>query len=180
MTEFTCIEDLRQVARRRVPRMFYDYVDTGSWTEYTYRANEAAFQRLEFRQRVAVDITERSTATRMVGQAVSMPLAIAPTGLTGMVHPDGEILAAKAAQKAGVPFTLSTMSICSIEAVAQATNSHPFWFQLYVMRDRKFVASLIRRAQPWWSRWIYRSLANGTRTKKMACQRHPDPRCEMC
>jgi L-lactate dehydrogenase (cytochrome) len=105
MTEFTCIEDLRQVARRRVPRMFYDYVDTGSWTEYTYRANEAAFQRLEFRQRVAVDITERSTATRMVGQAVSMPLAIAPTGLTGMVHPDGEILAAKAAQKAGVPFT---------------------------------------------------------------------------
>lgn len=147
MTEFTCIEDLRQVARRRVPRMFYDYVDTGSWTEYTYRANEAAFQRLEFRQRVAVDITERSTATRMVGQAVSMPLAIAPTGLTGMVHPDGEILAAKAAQKAGVPFTLSTMSICSIEAVAQATNYHPFWFQLYVMRDREFVTSLIRRAQ---------------------------------
>lgn len=147
MTEFTCIEDLRQVARRRVPRMFYDYVDTGSWTEYTYRANEAAFQRLEFRQRVAVDITERSTATRMVGQAVSMPLAIAPTGLTGMVHPDGEILAAKAAQKAGVPFTLSTMSICSIEAVAQATHYHPFWFQLYVMRDREFVASLIRRAQ---------------------------------
>jgi L-lactate dehydrogenase (cytochrome) len=147
MTKFTCIEDLRQVARRRVPRMFYDYVDTGSWTEYTYRANEAAFQQLEFRQRVAVDISKRSTATQMVGQAVSMPLAIAPTGLTGMVHPNGEILAAKAAHKAGVPFTLSTMSICSIEAVAQATNHHPFWFQLYVMRDRDFVASLIRRAQ---------------------------------
>lgn len=147
MIEFTCIEDLRQVARRRVPRMFYDYVDTGSWTEYTYHANEAAFRRLEFRQRVAVDIAERNTATRMVGQAVSMPLAIAPTGLTGMVHPDGEILAAKAALKARVPFTLSTMSICSIEAVAQATDYHPFWFQLYVMRDREFVASLIRRAQ---------------------------------
>jgi L-lactate dehydrogenase (cytochrome) len=147
MTEFTCIEELRQLARRRVPRMFYDYVDTGSWTEYTYRANEAAFQHLEFRQRVAVDITERSTATRMVGQAVSMPVAIAPTGLAGMVHPDGEMLAARAAQKAGVPFTLSTMSISSIEAVAQATNNHPFWFQLYVMRDREFVASLIRRAR---------------------------------
>lgn len=147
MTTFTCIEDLRRVARRRVPRMFYDYVDAGSWTEYTYRANESAFQRFEFRQRVAVDITERSLATHMVGQRVSMPVAIAPTGLTGMIHADGEILAAQAAQKAGIPFTLSTMSICSMEAVAKAINHHPFWFQLYVMRDREFVASLIRRAQ---------------------------------
>ncbi|WP_428944042.1 alpha-hydroxy acid oxidase [Pantoea sp. FN060301] len=143
----TCIEELRHLARKRVPKMFYDYVDAGSWTEYSYRANEADLQRLEFRQRVAVDISHRSTASSMVGQAVSMPVAIAPTGLTGMVHPDGEILAARAAKAFGIPFTLSTMSICSIEAVAQATNYSPFWFQLYVMRDRQFVASLIERAR---------------------------------
>ncbi|HAZ76644.1 MAG TPA: L-lactate dehydrogenase, partial [Enterobacteriaceae bacterium] len=143
----TCIEELRQLARKRVPKMFYDYVDAGSWTEYSYRANEADLRRLEFRQRVAVDITERSTASEMLGQAVAMPVAIAPTGLTGMIHPDGEILAARAAKKFGVPFTLSTMSICSIEAVAQATDYHPFWFQLYVMRDRQFVANLIDRAK---------------------------------
>jgi L-lactate dehydrogenase (cytochrome) len=147
MADITCIEDLRVLARRRVPRMFYDYVDGGSWTEYTYRANEADFQRLEFRQRVAFDITQRSTASSMVGLPVSMPVAIAPTGLTGMQHADGEILAARAAKNFGVPFTLSTMSICSIEAVAQATDRHPFWFQLYVTRDRTFVEDLIERAR---------------------------------
>ena len=117
-----------------------------SWTEYTYRANEEDFGKIEFRQRVAVDITERSTASTMVGQAVRMPVAIAPTGLAGMQHADGEILAARAAQKFGVPFTLSTMSICPIEAVAEATARHPFWFQLYVLRDRSFVEGLIERA----------------------------------
>lgn len=147
MTVITCIEDLRRLAKRRVPRMFYDYVDSGSWTESTYRANEADFQRLEFRQRVAVDITERSTATTMVGQPVSMPVAIAPTGLTGMQYADGEILAARAAKKHGIPFTLSTMSICPIEAVAEGTDRHPFWFQLYVLRDKGFVADLIDRAK---------------------------------
>ena len=146
MAEITCIEDLRRLARKRVPRMFYDYVDGGSWTEYTYRANEEDFGRIEFRQRVAVDITERSTASTMVGQAVRMPVAIAPTGLAGMQHADGEILAARAAQKFGIPFTLSTMSICPIEAVAEATGRHPFWFQLYVLRDRSFVEGLIERA----------------------------------
>jgi L-lactate dehydrogenase (cytochrome) len=143
----TCIEELRQLARKRVPKMFYDYVDAGSWTEYSYRANEADLQRIEFRQRVAVDIANRSTASSMVGQAVAMPMAIAPTGLTGMVHADGEILAARAAKTFGIPFTLSTMSICSLEAVAQATQNHPFWFQLYVMRDRQFVVNLIERAK---------------------------------
>lgn len=147
MAEITCIEDLRRLARKRVPRMFYDYVDGGSWTEYTYRANEEDFGKIEFRQRVAVDITERSIASTMVGQPVSMPVAIAPTGLTGMQHADGEILAARAAQKFGIPFTLSTMSICPIEAVAEATGRHPFWFQLYVLRDRTFVEGLIERAR---------------------------------
>ena len=147
MAEITCIEDLRVLARKRVPRMFYDYVDGGSWTEYTYRANEEDFRRIEFRQRVAVDITERSTASTMVGQTVRMPVAIAPTGLTGMQYADGEILAARAAKDFGIPFTLSTMSICPIEAVAEATGRHPFWFQLYVLRDRGFVEALIDRAR---------------------------------
>lgn len=147
MKEFTCVEELRAIARRRVPRMFYDYVDGGSWTESTYRANEADFRKLEFRQRVAVDISKRSTATTMIGQAVSMPVAIAPTGLTGMQIADGEILAARAAKRLGVPFTLSTMSICPIEAVAEATGRHPVWFQLYVLRDRDFVERLIERAR---------------------------------
>lgn len=147
MKEFTCVEELRAIARRRVPRMFYDYVDGGSWTESTYRANEADFRKLEFRQRVAVDISKRSTASTMIGQAVSMPVAIAPTGLTGMQIADGEILAARAAKRLGVPFTLSTMSICPIEAVAEATGRHPFWFQLYVLRDRDFVERLIERAR---------------------------------
>jgi len=143
----TTIEDLRVLAKRRVPRMFYDYADSGSWTESTYRANEADFNRILFRQRVAVNMEGRSTRTTMVGQEVAMPVAIAPTGLTGMQHADGEILAARAAKKFGIPFTLSTMSICSIEDVAEATGNHPFWFQLYVMRDRDFIERLIDRAK---------------------------------
>lgn len=147
MAVLTDIEDLRRLARRRVPRMFYDYVDGGSWTESTYRANQEDFARLKFRQRVAVDIAQRSTRTAMLGQEVAMPVAIAPTGLTGMQHADGEIHAARAAKQFGIPFTLSTMSICSIEDVARATDHHPFWFQLYVMRDRAFIERLIQRAK---------------------------------
>jgi L-lactate dehydrogenase (cytochrome) len=143
----TNIEDLRVLAQKRVPRMFYDYADTGSWTESTYRANEADFDRILFRQRVAVNLENRTTRTRMIGQDVAMPVAIAPTGLTGMQHADGEILAARAAKEFGIPFTLSTMSICSIEDVAEATGGHPFWFQLYVMRDRDFIERLIDRAK---------------------------------
>jgi L-lactate dehydrogenase (cytochrome) len=143
----TNIEDLRVLARKRVPRMFYDYADSGSWTESTYRANEADFDKILLRQRVAVNMEGRTTRTTMVGQDVSMPVAIAPTGLTGMQHADGEILAARAAKKAGIPFTLSTMSICSIEDIAAGTDRHPFWFQLYVMRDRDFIEALIERAR---------------------------------
>ncbi len=146
MSVITCIEDLRTLARRRVPRMFYDYADAGSWSESTYRANEADFRKLKLRQRVAVDIENRSLGTRLLGQDVAMPVALAPTGLTGMQYADGEILAARAAQKFGIPFTLSTMSICSIEDVAAHTGA-PFWFQLYVMRDRDFVERLIDRAK---------------------------------
>lgn len=146
MTVITCIEDLRQLAQRRVPRMFYDYADAGSWTESTYRANESDFQKIKLRQRIAVNMENRSTRTTMAGQAAAMPVAIAPTGLTGMQHADGEILAAKAAEAFGVPFTLSTMSICSIEDIAAHTKA-PFWFQLYVMRDRAFVERLIDRAK---------------------------------
>ncbi len=143
----TCIEDLRVLAQQRVPKMFYDYVDVGSWTESTYRANAADFQQMLLRQRVARDLSQRSVRSTMVGQDVAMPVAIAPTGLTGMQHADGEILAARAAKDFGVPFTLSTVSICSIEDVAEGTQGHPFWFQLYVMRDRKFVQRLIDRAK---------------------------------
>ncbi len=146
MTAITCIEDLRVLAKKRVPRMFYDYADSGSWTEGTYRANTSDFDRLKLRQRVAVNMENRTLATTMVGQAVRMPVALAPTGLTGMQHADGEILAARAAEKFGVPFTLSTMSICSIEDVAAATTQ-PFWFQLYVMKDRGFIERLIDRAK---------------------------------
>ena len=142
----TCIEDLHALYKRRVPRMFYDYCDSGAWTESTYRANESDFQRLYLRQRVGIDFSNRSLATTMAGQPVSMPVALAPVGLTGMQHADGEILAARAAAKAGVPFTLSTMSICSIEDVAENTDK-PFWFQLYVMRDRAFNDKLIGRAK---------------------------------
>ena len=146
MTVITNIEDLRVLAKKRVPRMFYDYADSGSWTESTYRANESDFQRIKLRQRVAVNMENRSTATTMVGVDVQMPVAIAPTGLTGMQHADGEILAAKAAEAFGIPFTLSTMSICSIEDIAAQTRA-PFWFQLYVMRDRDFIERLIDRAK---------------------------------
>jgi L-lactate dehydrogenase (cytochrome) len=147
LSKITCIEDLRRVAQRRVPRMFYDYADAGSWTESTYRANETDFQKIKLRQRVAVNMENRSTETTMIGQKVAMPVAIAPTGLTGMQHADGEILGAKAAKAFGIPFTLSTMSICSIEDIAEHTDRHPFWFQLYVMKDRDFIERLIDRAK---------------------------------
>ena len=147
MPIITNIEDLRVMAQKRVPRMFYDYADSGSWTEGTYRANESDFQRIKLRQRVAVNMENRSTRSTMIGQSVAMPVAIAPTGLTGMQHADGEIHGAQAAKKFGIPFTLSTMSICSIEDVAQATDRHPFWFQLYVMKDRDYIERLIDRAK---------------------------------
>ena len=146
MTVITNIEDLRVLAQKRVPRMFYDYADSGSWTEGTYRANESDFQRIKLRQRVAVNMQNRSTRTSMIGVDAAMPVAIAPTGLTGMQHADGEILAARAAEKFGVPFTLSTMSICSIEDIAAHTKA-PFWFQLYWMRDRDFMERLMDRAR---------------------------------
>lgn len=145
MPTITSIADLQALARRRVPRMFYEYADTGSWTQSTYRDNEAAFQRQKLRQRVAVNIDNRKLATTMIGEPVTMPVALAPVGLTGMQFADGEILAAQAAEKFGVPFTLTTMSVCSIEDVAEHT-SKPFWFQLYVMRDRGFSESLMQRA----------------------------------
>ena len=146
MTVITCIEDLRVLAKKRVPRMFYDYADSGSWTESTYRANQADFAKIKLRQRVAQDIEHRSVRAQMIGHDVAMPVALAPTGLTGMQHADGEILTARAAERFGVPYTLSTMSICSIEDVAAATTK-PFWFQLYVMRDRGFIENLIDRAK---------------------------------
>ncbi|HZW19887.1 alpha-hydroxy acid oxidase [Noviherbaspirillum sp.] len=146
MPTITNIEDLRVLAQKRVPRMFYDYADSGSWTESTYRANSTDFEKIKFRQRVAVNMDNRTLKTTLAGQEVFMPVALAPTGLTGMQHADGEILAAKAAEKFGVPFTLSTMSICSIEDIAAHTTK-PFWFQLYVMRDRDFIRRLIERAK---------------------------------
>jgi len=146
LSKITCIEDLRVAAERRVPRMFYDYADSGSWTEGTYRANESDFQSIKFRQRVAVNMEGRSTAVTLVGQQAFMPVAIAPVGLTGMQHADGEIHAARAAEKFGIPFTLSTMSICSIEDIAGHTSA-PFWFQLYMMRDRDAMARMIQRAK---------------------------------
>lgn len=146
MTTIVEINDLKELARRRVPKMFFDYADSGSWTQSTYRANEADFADIKLRQRVLVDIAARNLRSTMVGQDVSMPVALAPTGLTGMQRADGEILAAQAAEAFGVPFTLSTMSICSMEDVAAATKA-PFWFQLYVMKDRDFVANLIERAK---------------------------------
>jgi len=146
MPVITNIEDLRVLAQKRVPRMFYDYADSGSWTESTYKANESDFQKIKLRQRVAVNMEGRTTASHMVGEAVAMPVAIAPTGMTGMQHADGEILAARAAKKMGVPFTLSTMSICSIEDVAKHAGEG-FWFQLYMMKDRSFIERLIDRAK---------------------------------
>ena len=147
LSKITCIEDLRAIAQKRVPRMFYDYADSGSWTEGTYRANESDFQSIKLRQRVAINMEGRSTRTTMIGQDVAMPVAIAPTGLTGMQHADGEILGARAAKAFGIPFTLSTMSICSMEDVAAATDRHPFMFQMYVLRDRDFIERLIDRAK---------------------------------
>ncbi|CAN7299842.1 alpha-hydroxy acid oxidase [Pararhizobium sp. LjRoot235] len=146
MSKILEIRDLKAAAKRRVPKMFFDYADSGAWTEGTYRANEEDFSKIRLRQRVLVDMTNRSLESTMIGQKVSMPLALSPTGLTGMQHADGEMLAAQAAEEFGVPFTLSTMSICSIEDVASVTTK-PFWFQLYVMRDRDFVKNLIDRAK---------------------------------
>ncbi|MYM84905.1 L-lactate dehydrogenase [Duganella sp. FT50W] len=146
LSHISCVEDLRRMARGRVPRMFYDYVDAGSWSESTYRDNELALARLKFQARVAVDVQQRSTRSSMLGQEVTMPVALAPVGLAGMIWADGEMLAARAAKRFGVPFSLSTMSICSLEDVA-AHIRHPFWFQLYMMRDREFVARLIERAR---------------------------------
>ncbi|KAB2752412.1 alpha-hydroxy acid oxidase [Brucella anthropi] len=140
------IADLKRLAQRRVPKMFFDYADSGAWTESTYRSNEDDFKKIKLRQRILVDMTNRSLETTMIGEKVSMPVALAPTGLTGMQHADGEMLAAQAAEAFGVPFTLSTMSICSIEDVASVTKK-PFWFQLYVMKDRDFVKNLIGRAK---------------------------------
>ena len=147
MPVITNIEDLRVLAQKRVPRMFYDYADCGSWTESTYRANVSDFEKILLRQRVAINIDQRSTASTMIGQPVAMPVALAPVGLLGMQHADGEILAARAAKAFGVPFTLSTMSICSLEDVAAGTDRHPFWFQLYVIRVRDFIERLIERAR---------------------------------
>lgn len=146
MAVITCVEDLRLLAKKRVPKAFYDYVDSGSYTESTYHENTRAFQDVKLQQRVAINVENRSTASTMLGQPVTMPVAIAPTGLTGMQWANGEVLGARAAERFGVPFTLSTVSICSIEDVARHTSA-PFWFQLYVMRDRGFNASLIERAK---------------------------------
>ena len=146
MTVITTIEDLRVLAEKRVPRMFYDYADSGSWTESTYRANESDFQKIKLRQRVAVNMENRTTATKMIGIDAKMPVAIAPVGLCGMQNADGEIKAAKAAEKFGIPFTLSTMSICSIEDIAENTTV-PFWFQLYMMRDRSAMVKMIERCK---------------------------------
>src|SRR5918995_2883516 len=146
MSMILTIADLKELARRRVPKMFFDYADSGAWTEGTYRANEEDFKKIKLRQRVLVDMSNRSLESTMIGEKVAMPVALAPTGMTGMQHPDGEMLAAQAAEEFGVPFTLSTMSICSIEDVASVTKK-PFWFQLYVLRDKDFVLNLIDRAK---------------------------------
>ncbi len=146
MPVITCIDDLKTLHRRRTPKMFYDYAESGSWTEQTFRENTSDFDQIRFRQRVAVDMSGRSTTGKMLGQEVAMPVALAPVGITGMQHADGEIKAARAAEKFGVPFTLSTMSICSIEDVAEHTEK-PFWFQLYTMVDEDFTNRLIGRAK---------------------------------
>ena len=145
MRAITCIEDLRERARRKVPRAFFDYADAGSYSQQTLRANRDDLERITLRQRVLVDVSQRDLATSIIGEPARLPLALAPVGLCGMQHGDGEILACRAAQAAGIPFTLSTMSICSIEDVAAAVGK-PFWFQLYVMRDRGFIKALIERA----------------------------------
>ena len=146
MPVITCIDDLKQLHKRRTPKMFYDYAESGSYTEQTFRENTTDFAKLRLRQKVAVDMSGRSTKSQMIGEDVAMPVALAPVGLTGMQHADGEILAAKAAEKFGVPFTLSTMSICSIEDVA-AHTSKPFWFQVYTLKDDDFMRRLFERAR---------------------------------
>ncbi|MGR3343174.1 MAG: alpha-hydroxy acid oxidase, partial [Paracoccaceae bacterium] len=146
MPVITCIEDLRRLYKRRVPKMFYDYCESGSWTEQTFRENSSDFAGIHLRQRVGVDLSDRSTASKLIGQDVAMPVALAPIGMAGMQCADGEIKAARAAEKFGVPSTLSTMSICSLEDVAEPTTK-PFWFQLYVMRDQDFVRDIIQRAR---------------------------------
>ena len=146
MPVITSIDDLKRIYKRRAPKMFYDYAESGSWTEQTFRENTSDFDQIRLRQRVAVDMQDRSTATQMIGEDVAMPVALAPVGLTGMQSADGEIKAARAAEKFSVPFTLSTMSICSLEDIAEHTTK-PFWFQLYVMRDADFVANMIARAK---------------------------------
>jgi L-lactate dehydrogenase (cytochrome) len=146
LDKYLTIEDLMKAARRRVPKMFFDYADSGAYTESTYRENTTDFEKIKLRQRVAVNLENRNLATTMMGQPVSMPVAIAPVGSTGMQSANGEIKAARAAEAFGIPFTLSTMSICSIEQVAEGTTQ-PFWFQLYVMRDRAFIERLIDRAK---------------------------------
>ncbi len=147
LSKITSIADLRAVHQARTPRMFYDYADSGSYTEGTYRSNEEDFKKIKFRQRIAINMEGRTTASVMLGEQVAMPVAIAPVGLTGMQCADGEIKAARAAKAFGIPFTLSTMSICSIEDVAKGTDGHPFWFQLYMMRDREFMKRLMDRAK---------------------------------
>lgn len=147
LSKVTTIEDLRLIAKRRVPKMFYDYVDSGAYTESTYLDNQNAFNSIKFNQRIGINLENRTTNTNIIGQDLSMPVVIAPTGLTGMQYADGEILAAKAAKKFGIPYTLSTLSICSIEDIAKNTDKHPFWFQLYVMRDKGFLGQLIDRAK---------------------------------
>lgn len=146
ISKMTCVEDFRKTAKCRVPRMFYEYADSGSWTEQTYRENETDFHKLRFCQRVGVNFQDRSLKTNVLGEDLSIPLALSPTGLTGMQHADGEILVARACERFGISYTLSTMSICSIEDVAAHTN-RPFWFQLYVMRDKDFIGNLIDRAK---------------------------------
>lgn len=146
MPVITNIQDLKDLHERRVPRMFYDYAESGSWSEQTFRENVTDFQKIRLRQKVAVDMTGRSTASQMIGEDVTMPVALSPIGIAGMQHADGEMKAARAAEKFGVPFTLSTMSINSIEDVAGFTT-RPFWFQLYMMRDTDFVSRLIQRAK---------------------------------
>ena len=147
MPVITNIRDLRDLHRRRTPRMFFDYCESGSWSEQTFRENVTDYEKLRFRQRVAVDMSNRTLESTMLGERVSMPVALAPIGSLGMQHPDGEILAARAAAKFGIPFTLSTMSVCSIEDVHEHGPKKPFWFQLYVMQDEVFVDELIARAQ---------------------------------
>ena len=146
MEKITCIADLQKIAKKRVPRMFYEYADSGSWTEVTYHENQTDFEKIKLRQRVAVDMSNRNTSSKMLGRSVALPTALAPCGMTGMQHADGEILAAKAAEKFNIPFTMSTLSICSIEDVAEKVTA-PFWFQLYVMKDKDYSKKLIERAK---------------------------------